>query len=127
MRILVTGGRDFGNIRALYKVLDDIKPTEICQGGAKGADLLALNYAIGKNIPHKTYPANWKKHGKAAGMIRNREMLEDFKPDIVVAFPGGVGTAAMVKIAKAAGVLVCIAEQAPDPAIRDLFKGKNSL
>lgn len=122
MRILVTGGRDFGNIRALYKVLDDINPTEICQGGAKGADMLALNYATGKNIPCKTYPADWVKHGKAAGMIRNREMLEDFKPDMVVAFPGGVGTRGMVNIAKAAGILVCLAEHAPDPTIRKLFE-----
>ena len=52
------------------------------------------------------YPANWKKHGRAAGPIRNKQMLEEAKPDLVIAFPGGAGTANMVKQAREAGVKV---------------------
>lgn len=124
MRVLITGGRDFSNSSALHKVLDQINITEMCEGGAKGADLLAAKYAVVKNIPCKTYLANWSEYGKAAGMIRNKEMLEDFKPDMVVAFPGGLGTNGMIKLARKAGVLVCIAANAPDPEIRKLFEVK---
>jgi len=49
---------------------------------------------------------NWKTHGKKAGILRNIYMLENSKPDTVLAFPGGKGTAHMIKISKAAGVSV---------------------
>ena len=52
------------------------------------------------------FPAEWKKHGKAAGPIRNRKMLQDGKPDLVLAFPGGRGTANMVELATDAGIRV---------------------
>ena len=49
--------------------------------------------------------ADWETHGRAAGPIRNEKMLT-WKPDLVVAFPGGVGTADLVRRAEAAGVPV---------------------
>ena len=49
-------------------------------------------------------PAKWKLHGKAAGPIRNQLMLVEHKPDMVLAFPGGKGTANMIKIARWNGV-----------------------
>ncbi len=49
-------------------------------------------------------PAEWSKYGRRAGPIRNKQMLDVGKPHLVVAFPGGAGTANMVKQAKAAGV-----------------------
>ena len=52
------------------------------------------------------FPANWKEYGKRAGYIRNAQMLNEGKPDLVVAFPGGKGTQMMIKLAKAAGVKV---------------------
>ena len=58
------------------------------------------------DVPCRVYPADWKANAKAAGPIRNAEMLADFKPDTVIAFPGGRGTADMVRKAKAAGVRV---------------------
>jgi UDP-N-acetylmuramoylalanine-D-glutamate ligase len=54
----------------------------------------------------EVYPADWKLHGKSAGHIRNQQMLDESKPDIVIAFPGGRGTANMIKRAKKAGVEV---------------------
>jgi hypothetical protein len=48
-------------------------------------------------VPVIEFPANWKVYGRAAGPIRNMKMLLEGKPDLVVAFPGGIGTADMVK------------------------------
>jgi len=60
--------------------------------------------------------AKWSKHGRAAGPIRNQEMIDECKPDLVVAFPGGRGTADMVRRAKAAGIRVIEVQHNPPPA-----------
>jgi len=52
------------------------------------------------------FKAQWDKYGKAAGYRRNARMLEHPAPDLVVAFPGGPGTANMVMLAKRAGIPV---------------------
>jgi hypothetical protein len=52
------------------------------------------------------FPADWKTHGKAAGFIRNQRMLDEGKPDLVLGFPGGSGTADMCSRAERAGVRV---------------------
>jgi hypothetical protein len=57
-------------------------------------------------VPIDVYVAQWKKHGRAAGPIRNQRMLDEGKPDLVVAFPGGRGTADMIRRAERAGVPV---------------------
>jgi predicted Rossmann-fold nucleotide-binding protein len=123
MRILVCGGRDFYKYSLLYatleKLLDDVwqededEPITIIQGGASGADFLAKVFALDEmawllvpRVLHEEYKADWKKYGKGAGHIRNQEMLDVGKPDIVVAFPGGVGTKDMVTRAKNAGIKV---------------------
>lgn len=65
------------------------------------------------NIYVKEFPADWETHAKAAGPIRNRRMLEEGKPELVLAFKNGFdhtlsrgGTENMVKQAKALGVAV---------------------
>ena len=82
-------------IHSLYSI------TEIISGGARGADTLAEEWADENNIPKTIVKADWKTHGKAAGPIRNQQML-DLKPNMVVAFPGGNGTADMVRRSKKA-------------------------
>lgn len=109
MRILVCGGRDFDDWRFLQSVLSKefgAGVFTIIEGGATGVDFLARVYAKYYGLPHEQYPADWKKHGKGAGPIRNQQMLDEGKPDLVVAFPGGVGTADMVRRSKKAGVKV---------------------
>lgn len=77
----------------------------IIHGCANGVDTIAGGWAKGYyNI--EEYPAQWDKYGKSAGFIRNKQMLEEGKPDIVIAFPGGKGTKMMVDLAKKAGVEV---------------------
>lgn len=79
--------------------------TEIIHGAAKGADSFAGHWARVFGIKETAVPADWDKHGKRAGPLRNEEMLK-LKPDGVVAFPGGRGTDHMVRIAKEAGIKV---------------------
>lgn len=82
------------------------QPFLIVSGGNNGADGLAKRYAEDHNINYKQVPANWKKHGRAAGPIRNSEMLEKYKPDLVIAFPGGKGTMDTVRKAYSKGIEV---------------------
>lgn len=109
-RVLICGGRDFSNYALLHATLTklDIERvfTSVITGGARGADDLGRMWAHRRAIPVTEYPANWTKHGKAAGPIRNQLMLDEAKPDLVVAFPGGAGTADMVRRARQAGVEV---------------------
>lgn len=111
MRVLVCGGRDFADAELLYRELDRIHAQTpiscIIEGGARGADYLASRWSAKNDLrDHKRFMADWAIHGKAAGAIRNQKMLKEGQPDMVVAFPGGRGTADMVRRAKAAGVKV---------------------
>ena len=105
MKILVCGGRDFTDMDKVRVALGDALPgTIFAHGDANGADHLCHLFATQNGFDVRAYPADWRKHGKAAGPIRNREMLDDFKPDLVVAFQGGRGTADMMRRARLAGV-----------------------
>jgi hypothetical protein len=112
MKVIVCGGRNYQNRERVFETLDSIHAenpiTRLIQGGAKGADDLAFRWGMQaktKGMEILTVHADWEKHGRAAGPIRNAEMLEEH-PDLVVAFPGGRGTADMVRQAKRAGVMV---------------------
>jgi hypothetical protein len=110
MRILVCGGRDFNDALTLGSWLGGIHKdrgiTLLIEGGAKGADAMAHAFAVWAKIPVMTFEADWETHGRAAGPLRNAKMLSDGKPELVVAFEGGAGTANMVKQAREAGVRV---------------------
>jgi hypothetical protein len=120
MRILVCGGQDFDNYALVSKTLHSLFPpstddistwlpppdTVIIHGAARGADTLADQWAVVNWVKIEEYPADWDKLGGAAGPIRNQRMLDEGKPDVVVAFPGGRGTADMVRRSRAAGVRV---------------------
>ncbi len=110
MRLLVCGGRDFTNFEGLNEELTwlaGLHPiTVIIHGGAQGADKLAGEWARLARIPVEIYPADWDKHGRAAGPLRNKRMIIEGKPELVLAFPGGRGTANMVQQAREAGIVV---------------------
>lgn len=110
MRVLVCGGRAFSDKRLVAKTLSPLHRQRafsvLIHGGASGADEIAHLWAEFAGVPIERYPADWKQFGPAAGPIRNRQMLVDGKPDLVVAFPGGRGTANMVAQAREAGVEV---------------------
>ena len=105
-RVLICGGRTFSDYEWLSSVLDQVGPKSIIQGAAPGADSLAGRWAYRRQIFQRIFPADWKKHGRSAGPIRNQQMLTEGQPTMVVAFPGGPGTAHMVRIARQAGLPV---------------------
>lgn len=91
----------------LDRVAKRMDITAVRHGDARGADKLADDWAIIESIPVERMPADWKGNGGAAGPIRNSEMLKrEPVPVAAVAFPGGTGTADMVKKCKRAGVPV---------------------
>lgn len=106
MRVLVCGGRDFNDYQLVSEVLQDYSIATIIEGGARGADTLGYKYGKANGCSIETYKAKWDEYGKGAGPIRNQQMLDEGKPDLVVAFPGGRGTKDMVSRAKKAGVKV---------------------
>lgn len=108
-RILICGGRDFDDFNYMGKVLDRCKPfflhdMVVIHGGASGADTLAGMWAEANGIPQIVIKAYWGYYKKKAGPIRNRWMLKYAMPDLVIAFPGGAGTADMMRIAKESGI-----------------------
>lgn len=110
MRVLVCGGRDFNDCGLIFDTLDSLARAEIVdciiEGDVPGADRIAGAWAKRRRVDLNLYPADWRKHGRAAGPIRNQQMLDAGKPHMVIAFPGGTGTADMVRRARAAGVPV---------------------
>lgn len=109
-RILICGGRDYSDQAMLFGVLDmeaEARPVHrIIQGGARGADELARKWCHSRLCQMENYPADWNKHGKAAGPIRNQQMIDEGRPTKVFAFAGGRGTADMIRRAEQAGIPV---------------------
>lgn len=106
---LVCGGRYYSDQITLYQILNHLKSTQIICGGASGADALAESWARDHGIPCQIEHADWRAYGPGAGPIRNQRMLTRYHPSIVVAFPGGRGTADMVKRAKLTGITLLMA------------------
>lgn len=121
MRALVFGGRKFRERIMLFKALDVAKTrfgiTEICHGHCgkfdekcgliiEGADLLAGLWALFRAVKCTPFPADWDTHGKPAGPIRNRQMLDEFGPEIGLGFEGGPGSENMTEQLLKAGVPV---------------------
>ena len=119
MRVLVCGGRTFGytpesnftkkDFNIFNKAVDLVssyKPTAIIQGLAKGGAEVGKLTAEALDIPDLAFCADWDKYGYGAVHIRNQQMLAEGKPDLVIAFVGGKGTASIVERSLKAGVVV---------------------
>lgn len=124
-RVLVCGGRNFGikfdrdgneisrnhaEVALLIRVLDELYEKEdfkvLIEGEANGADKTSAWWAKAYDIEIAPYPAKWNLYGRSAGYVRNQQMLDEGKPDLVIAFPGGKGTMMMTRLASTAGVKV---------------------
>jgi predicted polyphosphate/ATP-dependent NAD kinase len=106
MRVIVCGGRDYRDHQTVDAVLSSLPITQLATGCAQGADRLARQWANRKRIPYRVFRAEWKELGRKAGPIRNQQMLDTFRADALIAFPGGKGTADMVRRARKADLPV---------------------
>lgn len=113
----MTGGRDYADRSRVFVTLDEMHaadPFALLIHGAcvdrfkklRGADRWAEEWALAREVPYIGVPAKWHSHAYAAGPVRNRDILADWNPGVVIAFPGGTGTADMVRKAEHAGVPV---------------------
>lgn len=97
MRVIIAGGRDFVPSQRDEAIVSTLlalhKATEVVSGGAAGADRFGEDVARAAGLPVRMFRADWDKHGKAAGPLRNREMAE--YADAIILFPGGRGTRSM--------------------------------
>lgn len=103
MRVIIAGSRDYHDYETLLDLIRECpwEITEVISGGAKGVDALGERYANEKNLKLTVYPADWEKHGRAAGPIRNRKMAEN--ADALLAIMKGnnsKGTKNMIETAK---------------------------
>ncbi len=121
MRVLVCGGRDCHDHGFVEKTLDRLHaargPFErLIHGAARGVDRIAGKWARENGVLAWEFLPQWHRVDASDGLNRNRRMIFDGAPDLVVAFPGGLGTVNMVEQAKAANVEVL--EIAPPPKSR---------
>jgi predicted Rossmann fold nucleotide-binding protein DprA/Smf involved in DNA uptake len=94
MRLAIVGSRDIYDPRMLAHGLRRVRSqfpgveiVEIVSGGARGADWMAEDYARRNGIPVKVFPAEWNRHGRKAGFLRNREIVA--YADVVLAIWDG--------------------------------------
>lgn len=130
MRVAVTGDRNWADAAYVWNVLDTIldkflvrnedgspagltEPFVLMEGQCPvgGADKHAAEWAVSRKnlgVEHLPFPADWKRFGRAAGPIRNRQMITEGKPDLVIAFHDALtksrGTAGCVKLAEDAHI-----------------------
>lgn len=115
-KVIIAGGRYFSDYELLKKTCDEFLQDKtgeeivIISGHASGADTLGERYAQEKGFKIETYPADWKKYGRAAGTIRNEQMANI--ANALVAFWDGKskGTKSMISLAKKKGLQVFVAQ-----------------
>jgi len=91
VKLGVTGGRSYMNKEHIREVLERIKFDTLIVGDATGADALAHAWAVENNKNIVRFSAEWGVYGKRAGPMRNAQIVEAC--DVLLAFPGGRGTA----------------------------------
>jgi hypothetical protein len=108
-RILITGSRTWTNHTRIREVLGRwwarYPDAVLVHGAARGADRIAAALWRGWGLPTEAHPADWNRHGKAAGHVRNRQMVA-LGADVCVAFirDGSPGATACTALAHQAGI-----------------------
>ena len=93
-RVIIAGGRESQDYALLkekceYYLQNKLQTDTvvIVSGHASGADSLGERFAQEHGLQIELHPADWAKHGRAAGPIRNKEMAES--ADALIAFWDG--------------------------------------
>lgn len=120
LKILVTGGREYSNRPFVFSALDHVHHARgislVIHGAARGADTIAGEWAASRGVeqmPFPISPEEWRRLGLVAGPMRNHRMLLIGKPDGVIAFRGGAGTADQVRRSILEGIPVWDLRQHP--------------
>jgi len=108
VRVIIAGSREGFKLEDVYTAMKDSqfahKVTEIVSGTARGVDRLGEQYAKDHNIPVKKFPADWDKHGKSGGYIRNAEMAKYADAAVILWDGESKGTKHMIDIAEKEGI-----------------------
>lgn len=118
MRVIIAGSRNAsaGAADALVEhAIDQARWLihEVVSGAARGIDQAGERWARKNGIPIIRFPADWKKHGKAAGPIRNRQMAEyvgEIGGLIAIQIDRSRGTADMIRQAEERSLAVYVLE-----------------
>ncbi len=128
MRLIIAGGRHLDDVALIRRALERahaIRPITVLIHGGNGAlGITAEDWAREMRLHVVRYPANWRELGKKAESIRNAFMLEDSRPDMVLALPGGNDTADLV--ANAMGARVPVIDADGQAITRDAQTGPRS-
>ena len=117
MRLIVAGSRSFNDYELLAATLDELTadvPKEelvILSGHARGADQLGERWSRERHVQCELFPADWEKHGRSAGHVRNAAMVASCGPDDAAAFfwnGRSPGTKGCLQLVRKAGLKVTI-------------------
>lgn len=110
MRTIIAGSRGVKLYRQITEAVNNssFDISVIISGTARGADKLGEIYAARNDIPCEQYPADWDKHGRSAGYIRNSLMADNADALIAIWDGESRGTKHMIDIARRKGLKVWI-------------------
>lgn len=107
-RVIIAGGRNILSFKEVRAAIRDsgFQVSEVVCGMARGVDTIGRQLAKEDNIPVKEFPANWHKHGKAAGHIRNGQMAR-YADSLILIWDGkSPGSRNMLQQAKNCGLAI---------------------
>ncbi len=108
MKVIIAGGREINDYDLLLKAVLNagFDITAVVSGGARGADAMGERFAEEAGLQLFKFPADWDKHGRAAGPIRN-QVMGDFADALIALWDGqSRGTKHMIDYATKKGLKV---------------------
>ena len=112
MKTIIAGSREITDIKYVEQAIEEsgFTITEVFSGTARGVDLLGESWALANQIPIKRYKADWNKHGKKAGILRNIAMV-NYADALIAVWDGeSKGTKHCIDEAKRKGLKVYVKE-----------------